>query len=187
MTIQNLTVSQLFALEHSEFERYCQIFEHARPKDHIKAWPLYLSDPWQAASFGDLTFGDVETIKHTFSKDLFGVFRIVFGIEQRDLMRVRVRDFFPALNWIKKELSELVKRERDFLEGSQDPDWKNAGGDRLNVFKSMNVLIAFGKEYGQTPQEVEQWKYSFVFTLLYHSRITGEVQKNYHNIMRNKK
>ena len=77
----------------------------------------------------------------------------------------------------------MEKRE---LGGDPEPEMIEAGINRLDSFGDMNAIIPLSKEYGVNPDVIVEWRYMQVFTLLRHKKISGEIDRNYMEIMRNK-
>lgn len=150
---------------------YANVFQFAKAVDTL--------GNYKAKRLTVLPFGDVTNVKNlAASANYTKVFYIVFGIDEKELVNIRVKEFFMALNWVRQELESLIEREKHLV-GEEDPKMVEAGSARLNVFKEMNILIPLSKEYGKTPEEIASWKYSTVFTILYHEKVSRDIEKEY--------
>ena len=150
---------------------YSNVFQFVKPVDTIGCF--------KAKKLTGLPFGEVTNIKNlSAAADYPKVFEIVFGITEKDLENIRMKEFFMALNWLRKELESLIEREKHLV-GDEDPKMVEAGSARLNVFKEMNILIPLSKEYGKTLEEIAAWKYSTVFTILYHEKGSRDIEREY--------
>ena len=170
--MENIKVGKYIVLNESEKMKYDVLFEHVRPSDTLlgkKAVPLM-----------NMTYGEVSFIQHKVS-DVQLVFEKIWGIDRHKFLDLKVADFFPCVNWVKEQLKALAEANKK-LETEADPKMEEAGIKELERFGSLNALISIAKDYGVTPQEVETWKYSFVFTLLYHSVISSTIERNYSKI-----
>lgn len=174
MTLEKISLSELFLLQNKQFEEYHNVLKHLVPKP-IKAKK-------EIESLTDLTFGEVTLIKMNLKEpslnSMVEIFKTIFGLSQKDIFKISVIDFYHALNWIKEEIQTIYNRELDNLSSSPDPKLKEAGIDALNVFGEMNTLIMLGEKFGQPPQDIENWSYNLVFSLMLHQKITADVNKN---------
>ena len=53
---------------------------------------------------------------------------------------------------------------------------------RLVPFGELNTLKSLAQQFGKSPDEVENWKYNLVFSLMLHDKVSGEVQKAYNEL-----
>lgn len=179
----NLKVIDLLQLPENEFKEYVDTFEFERPLNFINAWPHELRDPYKAKPIEERSFGEVRTIINLGSNDIVSCFEMTFGIDRAQLFKKKATDFFPAFNWLKNQVKEILERESEYLKGEKDVKWIAAGGTKMNKFGDLNVLIALAKEYGTTPQEIESWDYNLVFSLLYHQTELTGINKKYHKML----
>jgi len=157
---------------------YANVFQFVKASDSI--------GKYKAQKITGFPFGEVVNIKKLAqASDFTKVFVIIFGISERRLLRVRVKDFFRALNWVRMELEQLIDREKHLM-SEEDPEMVDAGSERLNVFQEMNILIPLSKEYGMMPDEIASWKYSTIFTIMYHDKISRDIEIEYSKTMKNK-
>lgn len=176
--MENIKLYQYLQLSESEMMYYANVFQFVKERNSI--------GKYIAQKLTSLPFGEVTNIKNLAKDaDFTKVFMIVFGIPERRLMRIRVKEFFMALNWVKVELDQLITREKHLM-GVEDYEMVEAGSERMNVFKEMNILIPLSKEYGMTPEQIASWNYSTVFTIMYYDKVSRDVEKAYNEIIKRK-
>lgn len=180
--LRNIRTKQLFNLDAESFKEYHSILKHLKPKPTLNGK--------QAEALESLSFGEVVEIRHSLSKpntdSISRIFNLVFGTKGTELYKSKILSFYPALNWIKKQMIAISKRESLKLTSTPDAKLKEAGIDNLNKFGELNTLTMLGEKYGTTPQEVEKWKYSLVFALVYQEKVTNDINKNYARIISRK-
>jgi hypothetical protein len=172
--MKNIRLYQYFELEEKEMLYYANAFKYGKVSDTLGGH--------KAKKLTSLSFGDVSKIRDlATTSDYPEIFNIVFGISEKDLNKIRVKEFFMAFNWLQKELEVLISRE-DHLKGEEDPKLIQAGVERLNSFKGLNILIPLSKAYGKTLEEIESWKYSTIFAILFYDKVNGEIEREYNRL-----
>jgi hypothetical protein len=179
----NLKVKKLFSLPAERFNEYYNVLHHLYPKP--------LKKYQKVQSLTELTFGEVATIKMDIQKpsieNLLSIYKVIFGIEDKDFYSLDAVSFFHSLNWINEQIKGIIDREQKSLASEPDSKLKEAGIEQMSVFGEMNTLIAIGEKFGKTPQEVENWNYNLVFTLMLHQKKSYEINKKYQEIITPKK
>ena len=132
--MENIKLSDYLKLSENDALYYATVFQFIKGSNEI--------GKYKATKLTSLSFDDVINIKNLAKNaDFTNVFVIVFGIPENELIQVRVKEFFMALNWLKFELAELVEREKHLV-GDEDPEMVEAGSARLNVrWPSSNVFF----------------------------------------------
>lgn len=176
--LKHITVAELYQLEEYDFLCYLEL------QKLMNAKPFFCKK--EARKITSLTFGEVSKIKRVLQKPSFeglqDVFKMVFGTKQIQYYNADVVDYFYALNHITESILEIVKREQKALKGKSDSDLDAAGVDRLSKFGELSTLIEVGKKFGKSPEEIEKWKYSLVFSIIFYGKVEGEVKENYSKI-----
>ena len=174
-SLQKISFQKLFQLKPQKFEEYHNVLKH------LEAIPM--KGKKQIESITDLTFGEVAAIKMLLQEPNFlnivEIFKIIFELEQKDLFKIDVIQFYHSINWIKQEVQAVYDREVENLTSTPDSKLKDAGIDELNIFGEMNTLIMLGEKFSKAPQEIENWNYNLVFSLMLHQKISSEVNKRY--------
>lgn len=180
--LRNILIKDLFSLQADMFEKYHNTLKFLKPLPIFKNKEL---TPIEA-----LTFGEVISIRQNLRNQnidgIYDIFKIVFGFKSNDFFKLKVVQFYQAFNWVQEQILLIEKREQSKLSSSPDDKLKSAGIEDLNIFQELNTLIALGEKFGKSPQEVENWTYSFVFSLMYHEKISNEINKRYFKIINKK-
>jgi hypothetical protein len=173
--LKNISIKKLFRLSLNEFENYHNQLRYLMPKDSI--------NKIQGKELTSLTFGDVITIRKSISnpdiENLTNIFQLVFGMKPRKVMSLKTVQFYQSFNWIKEQIELLTKRENKELSSTPEPKLKMAGIDELNKFGELNTLIALSEKFSTNPLEVVKWNYGYVFSLVWQSKISNDINKRY--------
>lgn len=175
MSLQKISFKQLFQLQNEKFEEYHNVLQY------LEAIPIKGKN--KIESITDLTFGEVAIIKMCLQEpsyqNIIEIFKTIFGLEENQIHKIDVVKFYHSLNWIKEEVQNVYDREVQSLSSPPDSKLKDAGIDDLNIFGEMNTLIALGEKFGKAPQEIENWNYEIVFSLILHQKISSDINKRY--------
>lgn len=176
--LKNITIAELYQLDEYDFLCYMEL------KKLMNSKPFFCKrEPKKITS---LKFGEVSKIKRVIQKPtlegLQEVFSIVFGVKKMQYQNAKVTDYFYGLNHITKSILEIVKREQKALKAKEDADLDAAGVDKLSRFGELSTLIEVGKKFGKSPEEIEQWKYSLVFSIIFYGKVENEIKDNYSQI-----
>ncbi|SOC79835.1 hypothetical protein SAMN06296241_1372 [Salinimicrobium sediminis] len=182
--LDNITVKQFFHLKDENLAQ--QYLQFTLPGNPFYLKPRGVFAKKEATPLGQLTFGQVANIKHNLSKpsfeNIFECFEFVFNVKLETYLRQDVISYFYALNWITSNLKQLVERESKSLGGDPDDLLDMAGVKRLAAFGELNTLKSIAQQFGKSPEEVENWKYNLVFSLMLHDKVSGEVQTAYNQL-----
>lgn len=176
--LQDITVGEFFGCSEEMALKYMELRKILNPVGKF--------GKRNAAKLSQLTYGEVSVLKRNVANpsypSIMDSFKKVFRADTKEVLDATVTQFFPALNWIAVEMGALIKKETKALSGDTDSALKEAGVERLNAFQEGNVLIKIGKEFGKSPDEVENWEYGTVFTILLHDKVTSEIERAYAEI-----
>lgn len=176
--LENITVFQFFQLNEERAYKYVELQSIMNDK------PEFLKS--KAKSLGHLSYGQVAKLKRTISKptfeNLFEAFHIVFGVKMNQYLNADIVSYFYALNWIRKSVKNILQKEFKALQSDVDPYLEMAGVKRLAAFGEMSTLITLGRQFSKTPEEIENWKYNLVFSIMLYDKVYGEVNKSYNEI-----
>ena len=180
--LRNISTKRLFSLQAKRFEQYHNTLKH------LKAKPILKSK--QATPIENLSFGEVISIKQILNNPnidgLLQVFKMVFKLNKGEVLNIPVLDFYHAFNWVQEQVISINEREQKKLTSTPDGKLKEAGIEDLYIFGELNTLIALGEKFGKSPQEVQNWTYSFVFSLMYHDKVSSDINKRYTKILNRK-
>lgn len=178
--LDNITVRQLYELGTDDFEKYSALQSVLLSHNRFAG-----KDGQEITS---LSFAEVCEIKRTFispSVDgLFDVFRSIFKVTKNQFFRSDVVSYFYALNHIGNTMQQIMQREK-LLAPQEDEDYflmKEAGAERLSVFQELPVLLKLAERFATTPEVIETWKYSKVFTILLHDTMTDQVRRKFNEL-----
>jgi len=176
--MKDLILSELFSRSSEEIEHYMNAFEFVRGKNSIPD----NHNAYVSMELGSKQYGEVRQIIDLMSKDILKCYCRVFNIEINELLKKKVTEFIPANNWLKGQIKTIVRNENQRLAGKPDSKWVMAGGDRLEIFGSLNVLIPIAEKFNVSPESVAMWSYNFVFALQYRHLIYSEVVEEYQKL-----
>ena len=132
----------------------------------------------KAKSIWDLKFFEVENIKKDFQNldddKVIKLMDLFYG--KSDLSKVRGLQFYRAFNYIKEQLKDVYDKEK-MLAGDSQQKLIDAGIKELDIFGSLNILDDLGKDFGKSPEEVEQWSYGLVFSLSLKRKKESDIRK----------
>lgn len=182
--LDNITVEELYLLPPEKFKYYMDLENVMLINDD-----RFMKN--KARSLGSLSYGDVASIKLYLQDPTFDnvleIFKLVYKIKKQDYLKADVISYFYALKYIKKAIIDLLDKEKKALKSDPDPLLEMAGAERLGIFREMGTLINLGKSFKKNPEEIENWRYDLVFTILVYEKISGEIQKEYRNLNKPKK
>ena len=136
-------------------------FKGVKAKDiwRLKFWEVEKVKRW----FQDLNDENINKIMQLFYSDT-------------NFNNVRCLEFYRAFNYIKESLAEVYNKEK-LLSSERNQKLIDAGIEELNIFGSLNLLDDLGKDFGKSPNEIENWEYGLVFSLSLKRKKESEIQK----------
>lgn len=67
-------------------------------------------------------------------ENMFEVFKIVFGIDQKDFVRLEMFNAFAVYQWVSSQLTDMIKIEFQELSNDLTDEEKEAGAEELQEF-----------------------------------------------------
>lgn len=178
--LPKVTVKEYYSLEESEFIKYEKLYSMLLINDD-----LFLKH--KAETLTKLSYGQVSTLKRAIMNPTFDeimeCMEIVYNIKQTKVLSADIVSYFYALKWIYQEVFKIIEREAKVLQSEPDAKMELAGIQRLNVLKELPGVIHLAKSFGKSPEEIYEWKYNLVFSILLHNKIYGEVEKAYQELL----
>lgn len=175
MIVENISVNEFFKL--NEAERYAALFNWLKPKNSFRGFVM---------NEDDLTYGNILVLKESLSKasitSYFNIYKICYNQTPEEFLKGNVIEFAQSNRYIINFIKQLTHRESQLLESEPDAKWLQAGGDRMNIFGDKSVLITLGRQFGKSPREISEWKYSEVFMCMYFNHLENSINKNYNKI-----
>ena len=96
MTLEKISVRQLFSLQPERFDEYNDVLKNVLPKSETNGK--------EAVDIYSLPFSDVawlkEFIQETNFENFVKAFDMVFGLTKSDFLKLDVVNFYQAFNWI---------------------------------------------------------------------------------------
>lgn len=134
----------------------------------------------------DLKLKQVERIKLSKLSDMELIIKTISKLQRTDInsvLEMRITDFFPLLVSLKNELEVLVRAESQLVPSVPNLKWEIVNGSkRIAKFGIYNTLIPLSKQLGVTMKEVNNMKYSEVFTVLYSNKVNQDLQREMNEI-----
>lgn len=174
MSLKNITVEKLLNLPEDKFREYNDLLEFVKPKDKL--------GNYSAVQINTLSYGNVKLIQNGIGtiERVVKSFELIFGINKENMFKLKTDDFYYGIKYIKNEVERISALEKAAFENKDvDQKMKDAGVDKLSVFKELNTILPIAQKFGVTPMEVESWNYDMVFSIQYHEKISNEIQKEY--------
>ncbi|WP_194141091.1 hypothetical protein [Flavobacterium hungaricum] len=86
-------------------------------------------------NFWFLSWSDIIELRMAIvDENMFEVFKIVFGITEKDFIKLEMFNAFAVYGWIAKQVSEMIKIEFQELSNDLTDEEKNAGAEELQEF-----------------------------------------------------
>jgi len=178
--MQNISLGEYFSLKDtSEYDIYASII---KPKNELCG---------NVFSHNKLTFNEFHTIISIFNEsnssellDLFiHLYRIKGSFEisaKQQLLNESVFQFFRALRHVKLFMESKLKLEEKLLYSEPDTKMLEINAyKRMQPFSTMLTKIKLAEQFGQTPEEIGNWKYTQVINILASNNIVSQINKEY--------
>lgn len=163
-SIKNYRLKQFLGQPQELIDEYTYILRHLKPID--TKTPLM-----------QLPLIEVDNIKTNLEADLLKIVATVQGTTEKEVMKMRITEFFAVVNSIKKQVETIIKAEQKLQSQYPDQKWEMVGGnEKMAKFGIYNTTIALAEQFNTTPQEIEQWQYGQVFTILLHNVTRHDLQ-----------
>lgn len=138
-----------------------------------------------------LTFNEFRTIISIFNSpnpsDLLELFLHLYRIYdtfecsgKEKLLNESVFQFFRALRFIKLFVQENLQIEEKMLYSEPDTKMLEINAyERMQPFSTIMTKIKLAEQFGRTPEEIGNWKYTEVRNILASNNILNQIQKEY--------
>lgn len=126
---------------------------------------------------------EVDNIKTNLEADLLKIVATVQGITEKQVLKLKILDFFAIVNSIRNQIETIIRAEQKLQSQYPDQKWEMVGGgEKMAKFGIYNTTIALAEQFNTTPQEIEKWQYSHVFTILLHNVTRHDLQHQMNKI-----
>lgn len=168
--IKNYRLKQFLRQPQQLIDEYTYILRHLKPKD--TKTPLM-----------ELPLIEVDNIKTNLEGELIQIVALVQQTKEKEVMKMRILDFFGVVNSIRQQLETILRAEQKLQSQYPDQKWEMVGGsEKMAKFGIYNTTIALAEQFNTTPQEIEQWPYGRVFTILLHNVTRHDLQHQMNRI-----
>lgn len=173
MEINNYKISEFLELNTDEVERYTNLLKYLEPVPTIN-------------ELKDLTFREVETIKHIIqdSDSLPEVFKYMQGLNEEQFLNLKVVEFYELYNYIIKQLENLSKMEtQELVSEHSDYKWEAVeGSERLSVMGILPTIDRLAVGDILKYEEILDLPYLTVFNRLRMDRIKSDIEHDMNKI-----
>lgn len=173
--VENISVDQFFKL--NDVDRYSMLFNWLKPKNSFRG--VLMNE-------NNLTYGNILVLKESLTEpsitSYFDIYRICYNQTPEEFLKGTIIEFAQSNRYIVNFIKQLMHREKQLLESEPDAKWIQAGGERMKVFGDKSVLIQLGEQFGKSPREISEWKYSEVFMCVYFNHLQNSINKNYYKL-----
>ena len=169
----NISIEAFFkSPDISEYERYIKFL---KGKNSF----LLLQADTESITFAEVARSR-ELVQDTSLDNFIELYEIFYKVDAKKFLSAPVLDLFYSNKFIVEYLNSLDKREKllDIHTSEEDRmKWKAAGGDRLNQFKELGIMINLGMQFSLSPETIGDWKYNLVYAILLYSSIDRDIEK----------
>jgi len=189
MEIKNYKIYQFLALEADKISEYMDYLSCLNPKNSIVVdrYRIGLTDVTNyrlhAPSVWDMKFKEVDQLKTLLSssedENILKAVSLVFKISIQQVYMLSIIDFFSALNYITKEVLNVVTAEKNSAIDNADQKLQACNVKRLDKFKSYNVIDNLADGDVLKWDSIQELPYRIVFTKTYKDTITNDINRIY--------
>lgn len=171
--IKNITIDEFF--KDGATEEHQLLFEWLNPKNEFRG---------VSADLESLTFSEVSTIKQILNDPTIEGYIEMYGIcykqKPEEFLQGSIIEFAQTNRHILSYFKTITDTEARLLIYEPDQKWNDAGGAKMNIFGDFSPMVQIGEQFGVSPREVGNWKYSDVFALLYYNFVLAGINKLYY-------
>lgn len=168
MQIKNYTFEDFIKMDQDTVDEYMVILRNIKNVD-------------TDTKVNQLTLKEVDDLKkgqlNPTNNNLIAMVAMVQSIEEDVAMKLPIVSFIPIYLSIVEQLEHLVNGEQQLVPAHTNLKWEMVEGSvKMGKFGLFNTTISLAEQFNTTPQEIEKWKYSYVFTILLHNTVKGNLQ-----------
>lgn len=169
--IKNIKLRDFPTLSEADQEAYERVLRYMKGKPHLgrrKARNVY-----------EMPFAEVELMRNGIGTEegFLQAMCLLFDCPKEMITDYRLTQFFAARNHMLSQIEHISNMERLTLSREPDPKLIEAGIKELDRFGALNILDQLGREYGKSPEEIEQWSYGLVYSLMWKRRIESDIDE----------
>lgn len=121
----------------------------------------------------------IELRELIYSKDVFGILKIIYGISEKHFLNLDIYNCFAAHKFVLDEFTELARIESEELSVEPTAEQKNAGIEMLNRFGHYNNLDYLARGDILKYDELLKKPYSIIFRKLVLDKTKNEIENNH--------
>ena len=132
----------------------------------------------KAKNIYKMPFADVENMRRRFNtpEGLIDAMCVLFDCPEDLMLDYRIIQFHHAANYLISQIKRINDVERATLSKPPKQDDVELGIRELDRFGALNILDRLGQEFGKSPEEVEQWPYGLIYSLMWKRRIESDIE-----------
>lgn len=140
-------------------------------------------------SFWQLPWSDLVLVREAIQeKNMFEVFKILYGLNECQFLNLDVFNAFAAYKWVMENLKEISDIELQELGSDIDQDMKDAGADRLQEFGYSVAVDSLAQGDMLKYNDILKKPYAVVFRKMCLDKVNYEIRKQYQeNVSRKNK
>ncbi|MGV3695512.1 hypothetical protein [Flavobacterium sp.] len=156
-------------------------------KNYIKANPILRQRKYfrrfnrkpKVKDFWDLSWEDILMIRQAFkTEQLFDVLEILYGLTEKEFMKLEMLNVFACYKWVTDELLKLNAAEEERLHSELSSEEINAGAEELQEYGYYNSLKAMCPDLLKQ-NDYLKLPYSIIFRDMAHSKLISDINKKY--------
>lgn len=174
----NISIDQFF--KSSDVSKYETFMRWLKPYNLIDD---------KSSDLDELTYAEVSRLRGLLNdmsiENILEIYELLYNIEPKRLLKCGVLQLFQTNRYILKWVKMINDRENAIninISEAQKIKYIAAGGQRLNQFKEVGTMINLGKMFGQSPEEIGDWKYHTVYLTLLYNSISMDVDRKMEEI-----
>ena len=172
MVLDNIKVDQFFKLDNAD--KFGIYFNTLKERNLFRG---VVMNP------NELSYSDILVLRESLTdvsiESYFTIYKICYNQEPEEFLKGTILEFIQSNRYIINHLKQLAHRESQLLEHEPDPKWEAAGGERMSVFGGKATLIQLGEQFGKSPREIGDWKYSEVLMVMIYNNRLQSIMKLY--------
>lgn len=188
MELLDYTVSEMFQVAEEELTIGLSfVLTHLRPREivEIRGKVYQGRDPYR------MTFADVinfqRQIRSLDADTMVSIIETLFEIPREILLEIRSTEFFPMWNYFISRMKYIDELRQKAIPEDPDPDWKRAGGDRLQKYGALGMIDKLAGGNILIWDEIQNLPYHLVFMKICLEHDRGEILEKFAEIKRGKK
>lgn len=179
--LNNYKIGEFFQIQDEELvANYMFYLEGLKPKNEINIDDKII----KVTDIKEMKFFEVTNIRELISEPstegIIEVFTMVTGLENNELLKLDIIQFYAVLNHIQKTIIEINNMENNHLTSNHENiklEMVNAG-QRMGVFGPLNVIDSLAGGDITKWEMIENMPYLTVFSKLYMETVKSDIERD---------